>query len=115
MRIACLGLLVLFCLPACDGQEDDSSPEADTDSDVDADTDVDAHEGWRNPCCLDCHGDFGHRTGYAPYECAPCHGTNGAPPGHGAATPCGTCHGLPHTCPGSEFPDPSACQACHPG
>ena len=36
------------------------------------------HEGWQNPVCDDCH-DHHHNSDLDLYECAECHGGNGAP------------------------------------
>jgi hypothetical protein len=69
------------------------------------------HSGWMNPRCLDCHRTDSHNDGLVPYQCAVCHGTNGAPPGHGEVAGCSDCHGEPHGSDG--FPDPKACLVCH--
>lgn len=73
-----------------------------------------SHPGWRDPGCWSapCHQKAStHNADKLPYQCAECHGTNGAPAGHTGKTPCSTCHGTPH---GAGFPDPEACQTCHP-
>lgn len=106
--------------PDADADTDtDSDTDADTDADADADTDPgppqldSGHPGWKQPACLSCHTPDDHNTGMDPYQCAGCHGTNGAPAGHGGTPPCGNCHGQPHGASG--FPDPDSCQTCHPG
>lgn len=92
MRILLL-VLTLWLGTAC-------APELDSD-----------HPGWKQPACWGCHSKGStHHAGDLPYQCADCHGTNGAPAGHGGATPCTTCHGAKH---GEGFPDPAACQTCH--
>jgi hypothetical protein len=73
---------------------------------------ADAHPGWQNPVCLGCHQTDIHNEGLVPYQCAACHGTNGAPAGHAGPAPCSDCHGTPHGSDG--FPDPKACLVCHP-
>lgn len=72
-----------------------------------------SHQGWGEACCEDCHTLAGHNEGLAPYECADCHGVNGAPRGHTNETPCAECHGQEHRC--AAFPDPVSCQTCHQG
>lgn len=64
------------------------------------------HYGWGKADCMLCHdADTGHKNG-APlpinsvdgfdepqaYFCATCHGSNGAPKGHGASARCFWCH-----------------------
>ena len=73
---------------------------------------TDAHGGWQQPACWSCHAADDHNDGKDPYLCVGCHGTNGAPAGHGGATPCSGCHSpAPH---GEEgFPDPLSCKTCH--
>lgn len=71
------------------------------------------HPGWRNPQCWSCHTPDSHNDGLDPYECASCHGTDGAPSGHGGDPPCADCHGQVHGAEG--FPDPESCQTCHGG
>lgn len=87
------------------------------DTDTDTGTDVTApqldaqHPGWTHEDCLDCHTYDAHNDGKLPHECAECHGTNGAPHGHGGSTPCTDCHSG-HS-PAASFPDPESCQTCH--
>jgi len=116
MRRLPLALLTVLALSACPFPEDDTSGETDADTDSDADADVltSAHTGWKDPCCSDCHPDDDHRKGLDPYECARCHGGNGASGGHLGATPCTGCHPGYHACTGSQFPDPLSCRTCHP-
>jgi|GEM_PF-1662782 len=66
------------------------------------------HTGWREPKCFDCHDQAGHRAGLQPYQCAACHGRNGAPDGHKDGN-CG-CHGNKHGFTAA----PTSCVACHP-
>jgi hypothetical protein len=102
-----------------DGDTDaDSDADGDADADSDADSDapvLDAsHSGWRGVCCLDaCHSPNAHSSGLSPYQCAACHGTNGAPRmSHGSRSSCLDCH-RGHTCGSGDFPDPASCDACH--
>jgi hypothetical protein len=74
------------------------------------------HSGWQHADCFEsgCHQE-GHNGASAPYECADCHGDNGAPQGHGAG--CGTdltCHGgEDHGGEAAGFPAPESCETCH--
>ncbi len=70
-----------------------------------------SHPGTGDPCCEACHQLDDHNQGLDPHECASCHGSNGAPPGHGEEGPCTDCHGETHSCASS--PDPQSCQTCH--
>jgi hypothetical protein len=72
----------------------------------------DTHAGWQKPACWTCHTADAHNDGKDPYACVPCHGTNGAGPGHAGADPCGSCHSPAHADTG--FPDPLSCKSCHP-
>ena len=116
-----LGLLILAlmsCRPDTDPVKDtaDSTQETDTETDSDSDTDtppsLDAsHRGWRDPLCWVCHIPDTHNTGLDPYECAACHGGNGAQEcPHPTRSSCVSCH-TPHASTG--FPDPESCLACH--
>jgi hypothetical protein len=90
--------------PVCDSGED-TTPSITLDED---------HPGWQAPDCWACHDPAEtHNPDLDPYECAMCHGTNGAPAGHGGSSPCSGCHGEPHG--GDGFPDPDACLTCHAG
>jgi hypothetical protein len=100
----------------------DTAPDVATDDgaghDVDAVTGAtklildDTHPGWQKAACWDCHTADDHNDGKDPYLCTGCHGTNGAPAGHGGASPCAGCHDpLPHGVEG--FPDPLSCRTCH--
>jgi hypothetical protein len=97
-------ILLLPCLAlaaACEGEEEGAALGSD-------------HPGWGDPGCFGngCHDrDATHHSDLQPYECVECHGDNGAPDGHGGATPCADCHGQPHGNDG--FPDPESCQTCH--
>lgn len=57
---------------------------------------TESHFGWGQPDCQLCHNsetNKGHVTeALSPFECAQCHGSNGAPEGHGMDTTCGWCH-----------------------
>ncbi len=118
-------------LAACDSGKETGTPDteadtdtdADTDSDTDADTDADSdpildtdHLGWEQPACWDCHDSAStHNPKMDPYECASCHGDNGASAGHGSAGPCLGCHPEVLTSHGKDgFPDPESCLVCHP-
>jgi hypothetical protein len=77
------------------------------------------HPGYgKQPDCWTsgCH-DRRHtmKSSDSPYQCADCHGSNGAPAGHvpDSAAPCGPCHGEKHGGPAAGFIDPTACDACH--
>ncbi len=71
------------------------------------------HPGWGDPGCWTCHATSRtHNEDMDPYQCADCHGSNGASSGHGATAGCEDCHGQPHGAAG--FPDPESCLACHP-
>jgi hypothetical protein len=99
-------LLILFALAGCG---DPATEDSDTGGSALL---RDTHPGWRDPRCWHCHDpDETHNADLDPWECAACHGTNGAPTGHTAYTPCGDCHGAPHGQDG--FPDPVACETCH--
>jgi hypothetical protein len=96
----------------------DAAPErADAQADGSARALGNAHPGWGSPGCSACHAAGPpHATGLRPYECAPCHGTNGAKPGHSTATPCCACHAADTASehvPQAAFPDPASCQVCH--
>ncbi len=75
-----------------------------------------SHKGWKMANCwaAGCHDKSDtHRQDKLPYQCAECHGANGAKLGHTSQTPCTSCH------PGKHgevtlFPDPISCQSCHP-
>jgi len=70
------------------------------------------HPGWQHPDCKACHGSS-HNQDKDPYECAGCHGNNGAPDApseHTADLQCDDCH-QPHSANG--FPVPDACVECH--
>ncbi|MFH1469698.1 MAG: hypothetical protein ABIO70_35255 [Pseudomonadota bacterium] len=111
-----LGVLLAGCLPYSSQLAREPAP-ARCDSGGDTETPVtldDGHPGWLFPDCWACHDPAGtHNPGLDPYQCAMCHGSNGAPAGHGGSPPCAGCHGEPHGSDG--FPDPDACQTCHPG
>ena len=73
-----------------------------------------SHGGWGNPDCKFCHTDAHHRE-KDPYQCAECHGTNGAGARPGVHWDSGceeeACHGVPHADDG--FPVPDSCLFCH--
>jgi hypothetical protein len=99
--LAALALTWAWC--ACD--EDDDGVTLDS-----------SHEGWDNPGCFGsgCHEeDDTHHSDLQPYECVDCHGTNGAPGGHGGDTPCGQADCHPNEHGNNGFPDPESCQTCH--
>ncbi|WP_435806278.1 hypothetical protein [Shewanella psychromarinicola] len=52
------------------------------------------HFGWGIADCRNCHDDVhqGSLGVEQPYECASCHGSNGAMKGHGEVTRCFWCH-----------------------
>ncbi len=121
--------LCLGAVPACDSSNSSGSDEdgpadvaevADPGTDASVDTVTgatklkltDEHDGWQKAACWSCHTADDHNDGKDPYLCVGCHGTNGAPSGHGGATPCSGCHApSPH---GEEgFPDPLSCKTCH--
>jgi hypothetical protein len=77
------------------------------------------HPGYgKQPNCwtAGCH-DRSHtmKSTDWPYQCADCHGNNGAPASHvpQSADACGPCHGQMHGGPSAGFIDPVACDACH--
>lgn len=74
------------------------------------------HPGWKQPNCRTsgCHN-HPHNADKAPYQCAECHDSNGAPASHrpDSADPCGPCHGEKHGGPANSFVDPKSCNACH--
>ncbi|WP_028111188.1 cytochrome c3 family protein [Ferrimonas kyonanensis] len=93
-----------------------------------------SHFGWGVADCSQCHSvegihaknDAGERfERVRAYECAECHGSNGAPKGHEMNGRCFWCHqsvighrdmadngdGLSHTA--DRFPDPYSCVTCH--
>jgi hypothetical protein len=81
------------------------------------------HQGWQRAGCGECHptGQDDHFADRRPWECAECHGTNGAPRGHGGSPPCLGCHqagggqvAAPAHEPPAAFPDPRSCRTCHP-
>jgi hypothetical protein len=139
MRTA-LALLLAFNLVACGDDSEKPKADAAPDKGVDAkapDTGapdmaapdmgtptvlVSTHTGWQNTSCSGsgCHTlpVTGH-TATEPYECASCHGGNGActpPAAHSQAENCMSCHGVggstqkPHS-PG--FTSNVDCKACH--
>lgn len=65
------------------------------------------HFGWQQPDCGTCHSTeqgSGHVTeAMSPFECAQCHGNNGAPDGHGETTTCGFCHAKSLTLHGNAY------------
>ncbi len=70
------------------------------------------HAGFGDPKCKECHTDA-HHWELDPYECADCHGINGASarPADHAETGCDTCHPTSHGEDG--FPVPNSCLFCH--
>jgi hypothetical protein len=77
------------------------------------------HPGYgKQPDCWTsgCH-DRSHtmKSTEWPYQCAVCHGSNGAPAGHvpDSADKCAPCHGEKHGGASAGFIDPVACNACH--
>jgi hypothetical protein len=75
------------------------------------------HPGWRQADCFgaNCHArSETHHNDRDPYQCAECHGRNGAPGGHAGSAPCGECHPDFHGGLVRGFVDPAACQTCHP-
>jgi len=77
---------------------------------------VSTHTGWKQTSCSGsgCHTlpPPGH-TASQPFECADCHGGNGActPSGtHTQTGPCVGCHGPKHT---PQFTSDVDCKACH--
>jgi hypothetical protein len=110
--------------PAHDpGGPADPGGSADPGGDVDAVTGAtqkllldETHAGWQNPGCWNaagCHVADDHNEGLDPYLCVSCHGTNGAPAGHGQTT-CAGCHLSPEDHPAEGFPTPLSCRTCHP-
>jgi hypothetical protein len=82
----------------------------------DAPTLASGHPGWKKPDCWasGCHTAANtHNDDLAPYECAECHGNNGAPGGHGGQPPCMGCHADQHGGKAAGFVDPDACRTCH--
>lgn len=112
-------LVVALALPACELEEEDDEGGSTTTSGTGDGSGASqlgaSHPGYEDPCCLDCHVTDSHNEGKQPAECAGCHGTNGAPSGHGGDAPCADCHGNVHSCADSALPDPTACQTCHGG
>lgn len=133
LAVLCLGLGLGQGL-ACTADGGESDGDADTDGDADGDAGGDAdgdldgggdadadspvldgtHAAFGvDPRCWGCHTEDDHNADLDPYECAACHGDNGASPGHARpTTPCGNCHSPPpHGAEG--FPDPDSCMTCH--
>ncbi|MFH1465376.1 MAG: FAD-dependent oxidoreductase [Pseudomonadota bacterium] len=72
------------------------------------------HSGWGQADCYACHAMVHNDAGYAPDQCATCHGTNGAPgrPLAHQDAGCATCHAGSHA--GVGLVEPNACLGCHP-
>jgi len=89
---------------------------------------TDSHFGWKIPDCSTCH-DAGNShvvEDMDPWECAECHGNNGAPDSHGELYTCGFCHAKTLTKHGkaytnkndfygekTNFKEPESCLTCH--
>jgi hypothetical protein len=73
------------------------------------------HPGWKQPNCRTSGCHERPHTDKAPYQCAECHDSNGAPASHrpDSANACGPCHGEMHGGPAATFIDPKSCNACH--
>ncbi|WP_157509179.1 hypothetical protein [Ferrimonas futtsuensis] len=87
-----------------------------------------SHFGWKLPDCTTCHNPSNSHVveAMAPYECAECHGNNGAPTNHGERYTCGFCHSQTLAKHGnvyanktdyyskdSRFKEPESCLTCH--
>ncbi|WP_028109630.1 hypothetical protein [Ferrimonas futtsuensis] len=87
-----------------------------------------SHFGWKLPDCTTCHDPSNSHVveAMAPYECAECHGNNGAPNNHGERYTCGFCHSQTLAKHGnvyadkndyyskeSNFKEPESCLTCH--
>lgn len=78
-----------------------------------------SHPGWQQPNCLTagCHSAAtlvaGHDSTWQPFDCAGCHGGNGArhidcKSGHNEGMACLSCHGQKH-----GFQAKAECLSCH--
>ncbi|USD39081.1 cytochrome c3 family protein [Ferrimonas sp. SCSIO 43195] len=87
-----------------------------------------SHFGWKLPDCSTCHDPSNSHVvaEMDPYECAECHGNNGAPTNHGERYTCGFCHSQTLTKHGNvygnktdyyskdtSFKEPESCLTCH--
>lgn len=107
MRLTILFLVLPLSLLACGDKTETAESGEES-----AEQLTSSHPGWQDPACLGCHTADDHNTGLSPYQCADCHGTNGAPGGHGETSGCDSCHSDPHGADG--FPVPDSCLVCHP-
>ncbi|WP_299801962.1 cytochrome c3 family protein [uncultured Shewanella sp.] len=89
---------------------------------------TDSHFGWQIPDCSTCHDSTNSHVveDMAPWECAECHGNNGAPDSHGELLTCGFCHAQTLESHGdayttkndyfgleTQFKEPESCLTCH--
>ncbi|RTR40447.1 hypothetical protein EKG38_00545 [Shewanella canadensis] len=87
-----------------------------------------SHFGWKIPDCTTCHNAANSHVTQemAPWECAECHGNNGAPDSHGELLTCGFCHAKTLAKHGdaystkddyyseqTNFKEPESCLTCH--
>lgn len=68
---------------------------------------TESHFGWKLPDCATCHNSANSHVveEMAPWECAECHGNNGAPNNHGELYTCGFCHSQTLTKHGNVYAD----------
>lgn len=73
-----------------------------------------SHDGWKGADCWEsgCHSPNIHNSGLDPYECAECHGGNGAGEEHYEDMSCNDCHPEVADHPSDSFPN-DECDACH--
>ncbi|USD39085.1 MULTISPECIES: cytochrome c3 family protein [Ferrimonas] len=89
---------------------------------------TESHFGWKLPDCSTCHNAANSHVveEMAPWECAECHGNNGAPDSHGELLTCGFCHAQTLEKHGdaystkddyysekTKFKEPESCLTCH--
>ncbi len=89
---------------------------------------TESHFGWKLPDCSTCHNAANSHVveEMAPWECAECHGNNGAPDSHGELLTCGFCHAQTLEKHGdaystkddyygqkTRFKEPESCLTCH--
>ncbi|GIU22380.1 cytochrome c family protein [Shewanella schlegeliana] len=89
---------------------------------------TETHFGWKIPDCSTCHDPSNSHVveKMAPWECAECHGNNGAPDSHGELLTCGFCHAQTLESHGdayttkndyfgleTQFKEPESCLTCH--
>lgn len=112
--IAVLAVGMLFFALGCDGGYEGCGGVDPDPGDGEPPQLTMSHSGWKVANCTACHNSS-HTAGMNPYECASCHGDNGATTFHNANRDCSSCHGTrirPTNHPAASFPF-GECGECH--